>query len=320
MQNMKVLITGAHGFIGSHLTRKLLEKGCKVGIIKRRTSNLWRIKDLLDKLSLYDVDLKDTKGVINVVADFKPEVIYHLAVYYAVDHKADEVSPMINSNVLGTVNLLEAAKEVGLRLFVNTSSCSVYKPSEKKLKEESELDPLNLYALTKIHVEEACTFYAQKYGLKVVTFRLFPPYGPADHERRLIPFVIRSLLKGEPPKLTSGRQRWDFVYVGDIVDAYIKLLDFLDSFENHEILNIGTGQASSVRKVVSQIKEIMGVNIEPMWEAIPHRKNEVWFMCADISKARAFLGWKPRTLREGLELTIEWYKSVSSEGKDGIKN
>ena len=317
---MKILITGAHGFIGSHLTRELIEKGHEIGIIKRKSSNLWRIKDLSHKLSSYDVDLRYTEGVIKAVTDFKPDIIYHLATYYAVDHKSEEVALMVNSNVLGTINLLEAARWLRLELFVNTSSCFVYKLSGEKLREESELDPLNFYALTKIYAEEASTFYAQKYGLKVVTFRLFPPYGPADHERRLIPFVIRSLLKGEPPKLTSGRQKWDFVYVGDIVNVYTKLLDFLDSFENHEIFNIGTGQASSVREVVSQIKRIMGVSIEPLWGAIPHRKNEVWFMCADISKAKAFLGWKPKTLREGLELTIEWYKSALSGGENGIKN
>lgn len=316
---MKVLITGAHGFIGSHLTRRLIERNCEVAIIRRKTSNLWRIKDLIGKLTMYDVDLRDIEGVVKAVVDFKPEIIYHLATYYAVDHKMEEVSLMINTNVLGTINLLEAARETGLKLFVNTSSCFVYKLSEEKLKEEAQLSPLNLYALTKIQAEQACTFYTQRYGLKAITFRLFPPYGPADHERRLIPFVIRSFLKKEPPKLTSGRQRWDFVYVEGIAEAYVRLLNSLDLPENHKVFNIGAGKAPSIREVVLQIKEIMGVDLEPLWGVTPHRKNEVWFICADISKTKAFLGWQPKTLREGLELTVEWYKSDPLE-RDETKN
>ena len=309
-QMKKVLITGATGFIGSHLTRRLVKEEFEVCIIHRKNSNLWRIKDLIDKVTIYDTDLQDTSGVLKIVADFKPEVIFHLATYYAVEHKSEEIPLVINTNVLGTVNLLEASKESMVKLFVNTSSCFVYKESKNRLKEDGDLSPLNLYALTKINAEELCTFYAKKYGMTTITFRIFPPYGPADHERRLIPYVIKSLLGGQKPKMTTGKQRWDFVYVNDIVDAYFKLLSIPDLSEKHEIFNIGTGNAVSVREVVTRIKEILCTELEPDWGAIPHRENEVWFTCADINKATAFLKWKPRVqiLKDGLESTIDWYK------------
>jgi nucleoside-diphosphate-sugar epimerase len=318
MENLtKVLITGANGFIGSHLTQRLLSEGFEVGILKRRKSNTWRIKDLLDKIVTYDVDLRDTQEVSKAVSHFRPDAIFHLATYYAVDHQPQEVSLMVDTNVLGTLNLLEASKEFAVKLFVNTSSCFVYNESENKLRENDDLNPLNLYALTKMQAEQACSFYAEKYGLKAITFRLFPPYGPADHERRLIPYVIRSLLDGERLKMTTGKQRWDFVFVGDIIEAYLKLLNIPGLPTKHEIFNIGTGNAVSVREVVTRIKEIMGGELEPEWGANPHRKNEVWFTCADLSKTENFLGWHPKIqiLDKGLEFTIDWYKHLWKKGK-----
>lgn len=313
----KVLITGATGFIGSNLTRRLIQEGFEVGIIKREKSDVWRIKDLLDKIVIYDVDLRDAQKVSNVIWNFKPDVIFHLATYYAVDHKPQEISLMVDTNVLGTINLLEASKDSIVKLFVNTSSCFVYKESKNKLKENDDLNPLNLYALTKIQAEQACSFYVEKYRLETITFRLFSPYGPADHERRLIPYVIKSLLKGERPKLTTGWQRWDFIYVDDIVDAYFKLLSVHDFPQKHEIFNIGTGNAISVREAVSRIKEIMGTDLEPDWGAIPHRKNEVWFTCADTSKTETILRWQPKTqiLEEGAELTVKWYENFWKMGR-----
>ena len=320
MENLnKILITGAAGFIGSHLTERLTRERFEVGIIKRENSDVWRIKNLSDKIVAYDADLRDTQDVSKAVSHFRPDVILHLATYYAVEHKPQEVSLMIDTNVLGTVNLLEASKESMVKLFVNTSSCFVYKESKNRLRESEDFNPLNLYALTKLQAEQACSFYAEKYGLKTITFRLFPPYGPADHERRLIPYVIKSLLNGERLKLTTGKQRWDFVFVDDIVDAYLKLLSVPDLPQRHEIFNMGAGNAVSVREVVSRIKEIIGSELEPEWGAIPHRKNEVWFTCADISKTKTFLKWQPKIqiLGEGLEFTVNWYKNFWTRERGG---
>jgi nucleoside-diphosphate-sugar epimerase len=313
----QILITGATGFIGSHLTRWMIQEGFEVGILKRRKSNTWRIKDLLDRIVIYDVDLRDTHEVSKAISHFRPDVIFHLAAYSTVEHKPQEIPLMVDTNVLGTINLLEASKESMVKLFVNTSSFFTYKESENKLRENVDLSPLNLYALTKLQAEQACSFYTEKYGLKTLTFRIFTPYGPADHGSRLIPYVIKSLLIGEKTKVTTGRQKWDFVFVGDTVDAYFKLLSIPDLPEKHEIFNIGSGNAVSVREIVLRIKAILGCELEPDWGAIPHRKNEVWFACADICKAETILGWKPKTqIEEGLKHTVEWYKNFFEKGTD----
>lgn len=307
--NKKILVTGGNGFIGSNLIRKLINEGIEVGMIKRENSNLWKIKDILNKIVIYETDLNDTYKVSKIISHFKPDAIFHLAAYYAVEHKPQEIHQMIDTNVLGTVNLLEASIESRVKLFVNTSSCFVYKEKNNKLKESSDLSPLNLYALTKIQGEQACSFYAENYGLSAITFRLFPPYGPYDNEKRLIPYVIKNMLYGKKIKLTSGKQRWDFVYVGDIVDAYLRLLYYFELTKNHEIFNIGSGEAFSVREVVLKIKEIINSEVELEWNAIPHRRKEAFFICADAKKIENILKWKPKIkIDEGLSLTIKWYK------------
>lgn len=316
----RVLITGASGFIGSHLARRLVQEGFEVGVIIREKSNPWRIEDILDKVSIYDADIKNTQNILKIFSDFGPEAVYHLAAYYAVEHQTAEVPLMVDANILGTLNLLEASKESEVGLFVNTSSCFVYRPSEVGLKENAALEPLNLYALTKIHAEQACKLYSDKYGLRSITFRLFPPYGPADNGKRLIPYAIKSMLDGKRPAMTTGRQMWDFVYVGDIVDAYLRLLSISELPKGHEIFNIGTGNAVSIRDVVSMIQEILGTDVEPEWGAVPHRNNELWFTCADMSKTEKFLRWKPKTdvLNEGLRMTVEWYRNFwEKRGKNG---
>ncbi len=192
---MKILLTGATGFLGSHLTRRLLRDGFDVAIIKREKSESWRIADLLSKVRIYEGDLCDTVFVLEAASDFEPVIIFHLATYYAVEHTPEEVPTMFGVNVRGTVNLLEAAEATKAKLFVNTSSCFVYKSSTEPLREDSPLEPLNLYALTKIYAEQACFFYCRQYKVPCVTFRLFPPYGPSDHERILIPYLIRALFR-----------------------------------------------------------------------------------------------------------------------------
>lgn len=320
MENYKkVFITGAAGFIGSHLTKKLLQEGLEVGILKREHSNVWRIKDVLDKVRVYNADLRDNYEISKAISHFGPDIVFHLATYYAVGHTSDEIVPMIESNVLGATNLLEASKE-SVGLFVNTSSGFVYKESADKLRENSALSPFNLYALTKMQAEQACTFYAETYGLRAVTFRIFPPYGPADHERRLVPYAINSLLRGDRPKMTTGNQRWDFIFVDDIVAAYLSLLSVSDLPNKHEIINVGTGNAVSVREVVMTIKDIIGSEAEPDWGAIPHRENEIWSLFADIRKARKLLGWRPKTqLETGLELTVKWYEEFLERREENAK-
>ena len=164
-------------------------------------------------------------------------------------------------------------------------------PAQSALTESDPVDPINLYALTKLQAEEACRFYSAQYGFPSVTLRLFAPYGPGDDERRLIPFAIRAFLKGQSFETTTGAQKWDFVFVDDIVDAFMDVLKAPSWTAQHHLFNIGAGQATSVRDALSCLKTLSKSPVEPSWGAMPHRKNELWFMQADIKKAEKALGW-----------------------------
>jgi nucleoside-diphosphate-sugar epimerase len=311
----RICITGANGFIGSHLTRRLCEADYDVGIISRRDPQPVSVLDSGNNPSVFHGDIRDYESIYGIFATFRPDCIIHLATYYAVEHKPDELGVMVDTNVKGTINLLEAAKNLQIAKFINTSSCAVYEPGSIPLSEDNTIRPQNLYALTKAHAEEACLFYAGNYGVDTVTLRLFPPYGPGDHERRLIPYVIKSLSVGTSPALTTGTQKWDFVYVDDIVNAYLAVLGNLVSFKGHQIFNIGTGRPYSIREVVERIRAIVSPSTELSWGTVPHRKNEVWFNSGNVARAHAVLNWEPRTgIDEGLSRTIAWF---TKKWKDG---
>jgi nucleoside-diphosphate-sugar epimerase len=304
----KVFVTGANGFIGAHLVRRLLAEGYEVGFLKRETADISKIADLLARVRAFNGDIRDYSSVLQAVSDFQPDAVLHLVTYYRIEHTSADIRPMIDTNVLGTINLLEASRENGVKLFVNTSSCAVYRMTDHAVSEDDPIAPQNLYALTKHHAEEECRFYADYFGLNGITLRMFPPYGPGDHERRLIPHVILSLQKRQAPDLTTGNQRWDFVYIDDVIDAYIAALEKAPGITGHEVVNIGTGAPVSVREMVTKILNRMHTSVEPRFGAISHRKNEVWYNSAEIGKAGRLLGWRPKhSVDTGLEKTIEYF-------------
>lgn len=309
MTIQKVFVTGATGFIGRHMVRKLLDEGYTVGALARSSASLKEMEGC-SSLQPFEGDLRNYEDLRKAFSAFRPDAVIHLVTYYAVMHRADEIGVMLDTNVKGTINLLEAAKESGtVELFLNTSTCAVYKPEDRLLKEEDALRPQNLYAMTKLQAEEACSYYAEAFGLPCVTLRLFPPYGPGDHDRRLIPYVIDSIIKNVPPNLTTGKQEWDFVYIDDIVWAFTATLKAAPFPDNHPVFNIGTGKAVSIRAVVEKIRTTIGSEIDLPWGSVPHRTNEVWFNSADSGKAERILGWKPETgIDDGIVLTVAWFK------------
>ena len=305
----KIFVTGANGFIGRHLVHRLIAEGYFVGALVRPASAFQKT-GRIDGVSYFQGDIRNYEEIKTAFSAFEPDTIIHLATYYAVMHRADEIGVMIDTNVKGTTNLLEAAKESGaVQLFINTSSTQVYEQKKQCLKEEDVIKPQSLYAVTKLYAEEACSYYADAFHLPCVTLRLFPPYGPGDHERRLIPYVISSILKNTPPNLTTGKQEWDFVYIDDIVNAYLAVIKSCPFKDDHAIFNIGTGEAVSIHSFVEKIRENIGSDIDLSWGSVAHRANEVWYNSADIKKAQTVLHWSPETgIDEGIKKTVAWFR------------
>ncbi|MHB8917442.1 MAG: NAD-dependent epimerase/dehydratase family protein [Desulfocucumaceae bacterium] len=311
---MKVLVTGATGFVGSCLTRRLVEMNkeergmspIEVHIFTRSKSDKWRIADLLGLVHSHQVDLRDADIVEKAVCQIRPTVIYHLATYGGFTFQKD-TSAIIESNLIGTVNLLRACERIGFDCFINTGSSSEYGIKSGPMSESDMLKPVGDYGVSKAAATLFCQSRALEKGLPVITLRLFSPYGPWDDPQRLIPYVIKSLLRGESPRLSTPKSVRDFIYIGDVLDIFLKVIRV--PISGGAIFNVGTGVQYSVSEVVSVITEIIGNGTRPVWGKVTSQRPEPAFWTADIGKAGAGLGWLPsRSLRAGLSKTIDWFR------------
>ena len=306
LKGRKVLITGSTGFIGANLVRRFLKIGAEVPILTRTTSNKWRINDIFKDVNEYCVDLLDYEKLASIVLDIAPEIIVHTAVYGGYPFQKD-IKKIIESDFIGTVNLVNACKKVDFELFVNTGSSSEYGIKSRPMSEEDILEPVNDYGVSKSAATLYCQAVAIREKIPIVTLRLFSPYGYYEDPTRLIPSVVISCLKGINPEISSPNSVRDFIFIEDVIDAYMKIIETSDI--GGEIFNIGYGEQHSVGEVVNKIAELTGNNVRPEWGSAPKRVNEPNVWQADITKANDVLNWEPKySLDEGLAKTIKWFR------------
>ena len=311
MQKMRtVLLTGATGFIGSHLLESLLNQGHKVVVLKRSSSNLWRIEHLLNQVKTYDlgVDLLE-----NIFEEQQIDVIIHLATLYRKFDNGQEVDEMIQANVSFPLQLVEIGVRKGVKAFINTGTFFEYDCSTLPVKETSEVSPYNLYAKTKIMFEEVLKTYSNQIAIN--TFRLFSPYGERDNNK-LVPMIINKAINDDVIELSEGLQKIDLIYVKDIAQAYIKSIERLNSRAwkaEYEVFNLGSGVALSIRDIVSVVEECLGQSVKKKWGEPSLLDIPIAF--ADTSKIRQVLDWKPEfSIHKGIKNTISYYKENSLHG------
>lgn len=302
----KVFITGATGFIGSNLTRRYLEQDAEVYINIRKTSDTWRIQDILPEVHVVPVDLTEYQKIQDALTEIRPDFIFHTATYGA---RADEknTKKIIDTNINGTVNLLRSCRNIGVSLLVNTGTSSEYGLKKSAMKESFLLEPVTEYGVSKAAATLFCQTYAVRNNLPVVTFRLFSPFGPYEQKSRLVPSVILAALQKMNPKISSRQFVRDFIYIDDVLCAYDAALNLTNV--SGKIFNIGSGQQHSVGEVVDMVIRLLGnevsyeTGIPQAWE------NEPATWQADIEKARSELSWEPKySLEQGLLATINWLK------------
>lgn len=304
-EGKKILITGATGFIGSNLARFFVGQKAEVHILKRTTSNDWRIRDILQEIESHDADLADYNLLKATVLSIKPDVILHTAVYGGHSTQKDSMK-VIESNFIGTINLLSACKSIDYERFINTGSSSEYGIKTARMNENDVCEPVEEYGVTKAAASMYCRMLADKDGKPIITLRLFSPYGCYDDASRLIPSAILSCLNQKAPRVSSPDFVRDFIFIDDILDAYARAIAV--SMKGGEIINVGSGQQSTIGDTVNTITRLMGDQIKPEWGNTPKRPNEPKTWEADIGKARELLGWKPLySMEKGLKKTIEWF-------------
>jgi nucleoside-diphosphate-sugar epimerase len=309
MENLngkRVLITGSTGFVGANLLRRSLHEELDVHIITRKNSNKWRINDLLNQVHEYQVDLRNFDDLLPIVSDVEPDLIFHLATYGGNPSQSD-TKKILESNLFGTINLLNACKKKDFELFVNTSSSSEYGIKSEIMKEKDILEPVNDYGVSKAATTLYCQSIAKREELPITTLRLFSPYGYYEGPERLISSVILSCLKGDNPKVSSPYFVRDFIFIEDVLEAYMKITRKSNLFG--DIFNIGSGVQHSAGEIINKIIDLVGNDVQPEWTIAPKWANEPDKWQADMSQAEKVLKWTPKyDLSNGLTETVKWFE------------
>lgn len=307
LDNKKILITGASGFVGAALLRRIVEKypTAKPYVLLRENSKDWRIKDILKKVKRISADLTDFEELKNQVQKIKPSVIFHLAVYGAYSSQ-NSLEEAVKTNVVGTKNLLLSLEGVNYQMFVNTGSSSEYGYKNHPMKETDFLEPASYYAATKAASTHLCTSYGFLNNRPLVTLRLFSVYGPYEEKGRFVPTAILSALEGKEINVVKGPKR-DFVFVSDVVDAYLSCLK-LKKFDQR-IFNICSGKQISIQKTAEMIVKLAKSKSEIKVGTYKPRPWDTNFWVGSNIMTKSILKWEPKhDLIAGLSKSIEWFK------------
>lgn len=312
LENRKILVTGAGGFIGSHLTEALLEKGAQVTAFVRYNSrsDFGFLNDLSvhnsNNLRIFQGDLRDLPSVMNAVED--QEVIFHLGAMIAIPYSYLNPWDAFETNVKGTLNVLTSAMNSNVKKIINTSTSETYGTAQyTPIDEKHPMQGQSPYSASKIAADKFVESFISSYDLPVTTIRPFNTYGPRQSARAVIPTIISQVLSHEVLTLGSLSPTRDFTFVKDTVRGFIMLAENEGSIG--EVFNVGSGQEISIGDIANKIISLTGKNIEISEDKdrVRPSKSEVYQLICDNTKSKKILSWEPKySLEEGLEITIKW--------------
>jgi len=312
---MKILITGGAGFIGSHTTAALLNRGDQVVCLdnfndyyspQRKRKNVSEFLDDMD-YQLYEGDIRDGERLEEVFAKKKPDKVIHIAAMAGVRPSIERPSLYEEVNVKGTLNMLEAARRHQVTNFLFASSSSVYGGQEKVPFSEDDpiARPISPYAATKAAGELLCHTYHHLYGLNITCLRFFTVYGPKGRPDMAPYLFTQWIFEGTELKMFGdGTTSRDYTYIDDIISGVVAALD---ADLSYEIINLGNSQTVVLRDFIALVEKLAGKKANIV--QLPMQPGDVPHTCADISKARRLLGYDPRTpVEEGMKHFVAWYR------------
>ncbi len=304
-------MTGGAGFIGSHVLQALEKRGYTTAmldsfepfydpVIKRKNASLTDAK-------IYEETIEDKSSVDKVIADFKPDAIIHLAARAGVRPSLENPRSYVDTNIVGTLNILEVMRTRGVNKLLFASSSSVYGANTKL--PFSEVDPLagsiSPYAATKIAGEHLCSTYADVYGLQIAALRFFTVYGPRQRPDLAIHKFTRQIYEGKSiPQFGDGSTRRDYTYIDDIVQGVLGALDYNKG--KFDVFNLGESQTTTLKRLIELIESALGKKAEI--DLRPPQPGDVDVTYADISKARELLNYQPEVpLEKGITSFVQWF-------------
>ena len=298
-----VLVTGATGFIGSHVCRMLDEAGAAVhGVGRRSTSGVSGM------VCYHAGDLADASFVDRVLDEVRPRCVFHLASHVVGARDLEQVASTLRDGLIATVNILTAAVRYGRPRVVLAGSLEEPEP------EGEDLVPSSPYAAAKLAGTAYARMFHALYELPVVHARIFMVYGPGQRDlKKLVPYTILSLLRGEAPRVSAGERLVDWVYVEDVAQGLLRMGE-QEGIEGQRV-DLGTGILTSVRDVVMELTSLVRADIVPKFGALATRPMEQ-VRRADAAAAERVMGWRPEfSLAEGLTRTVDWYSAQVAEGR-----
>lgn len=309
----RVLVTGADGFIGSHLVERLLDEAASVSAFCVYNSNGsygWLDEltpERMGSLELHLGDIRDARSVRRAVAEV--DVVFHLAALVAIPYSYQAPESFVDTNITGTLNVLEAVRDAGHVHMVNTSTSEVYgTPQSVPIREVHPLCGQSPYSASKIAADQLCEAYARSFDVHVVTLRPFNTYGPRQSTRAVIPTILSQLLSGTTTvRLGSLSPRRDLTFVTDTVDGFIRMA--ICDLPPGRLVHLGTGHSVSIGELFELCCKVTDVDAEAVTDAQRVRPDasEVQILLSEPARAKDELGWQPTwTLEDGLGETVRW--------------
>ena len=325
-QRKTVLVTGAGGFIGSHLTEKLVDLGAKVrAFVRYNSRNDWGLIEILpshvkQKIEVITGDLRDSETIRSVMRDV--DAVLHLGALIAIPYSYIHPREVVETNIMGTLNILNAAKEHKPERIVHTSTSEVYGTAQYvPIDETHPLQGQSPYSASKIGADKLAESFHRSYDLPITTLRPFNTYGPRQSARAVIPTIITQALAQDEVFLGSLWPTRDLSYVDDVVDGFIKVSESERSIG--EVINIGSGFEISINDLAKKIISLTGKKVKIVLDPkrIRPPKSEVERLIADNSKAKELLHWEPKvSLDEGLRRTIDWFSKFQNKYRPDVYN
>jgi len=325
-ENKSILVTGAGGFIGSHLVERLVERGARVrALVRYNSRNDWGLLELLppevqERVEIIPGDVTDPFAVLRIVEGC--DVVFHLAALIAIPYSYVAPKQFVEVNCLGTLNLLEAARRFKIACFVHTSTSETYGTAQDTpIDEKHPLQGQSPYAASKIGADKLVESYHLSFGIPATIIRPFNTYGPRQSARAVIPTIISQGLHHDAIRLGLLTPRRDLNFVKDTVEAFIKIAESPAAIG--EVINVGSGTTISIGELAERINSLMGGKKPLVHDEARIRPpdSEVMELWCDNRKAQALIGWRPQvSLEEGLQETIEFIRNHPERYKPEIYN